>query len=474
MKTLDLKTVAKMAEGELLLGPGCPEGAPVTEIIRDSREASRGRVFVAIKGERLDGHQFTERVLAGGAAAAIVSKPAKELFPQGIPAGKALILVDDTIKALGRLGRAYKRMMEAARPEGIRSIGVTGSVGKTSCKDMIAAALSGGMKTVKTIGNLNNHIGVPLTLLTIEPGTQAAVIEMGMNHFGEIDYVASLAEPEMGVITNVGTAHIENLGSREGIRRAKLEIVPHLKKGPLFVNGDDDMLRAVKDELPLPVKTFGFGEDNDAVIRVSEITDQANLHIVIDYDGETYDTILNTMGRHMAQNAAPAIMAAREVGLTKDEILAGLSRLKPTGHRMEVVRTARFVVIDDTYNANTASMKAAIDALMAVPSKGRRVAILGDMLELGSFSKAEHEEVGRYAADAGVDVLIACGEESAAMPAVAAKAARKPFECHYFATRDILDKNVLSILQDDDIILVKASHGMAFQETLGVIAGTRA
>jgi len=484
MRTLDLKTVAEMAQGTLLTGAGCPESAPITEIIRDSREASRGRVFVAIKGERLDGHQFVERVFAQGAQAAIISKPVQEVFPEGVPAGKALILVEDTVKALGRLGRAYKRLMEEAAPEGIRSVGVTGSVGKTSCKDMIAAALSGGLKTVKTIGNLNNHIGVPLTLLSIERDTRAAVIEMGMNHFGEIDYSASLAEPEMGVITNVGTAHIENLGSREGIRQAKLEIVPHLKKGPLFVNGDDDMLRAVKDELPVAVKTFGFGENNDARILVSEITPQANLHVVIDYAGETYDLRLNTMGRHMALNAAPAIMIGREVGLPKEEILQGLASLEPTGHRMEVVRTGRFVIIDDTYNANPVSMKAAIDALTEVPAKGRRVAVLGDMFELGNYAKAGHGEIGRYAAEAGVDVLVACGPESIEMikaaeavqpeRSAAETAGLKPLECHYFEQREILDKNVLSILQDDDIILLKASHGMAFTETLNVIGGTRA
>ena len=472
-----------MAEGTLILGKGCPESAPVTEIIRDSREASRGRVFVAIKGERLDGHQFVSHVFEDGALGAIVSKSAEELFPEGVPAGKALIRTDDTVKALGLLARAYKRSMEAAAPCGIRSVGVTGSVGKTSCKDMVAAALSGGLNTIKTIGNLNNHIGVPLTLLSIERDTQAAVIEMGMNHFGEIDYSASLAEPEMGVITNIGTAHIENLGSREGIRKAKLEMVPHLKKGPLFVNGDDDMLWAVKDELPVMVKTFGFEDRNDAVIRVSEITADARVHVVIEYEGEIYDTNLNTMGRHMAQNAAPAIMIGREVGLSKEAILRGLDTLKPTGHRMEVVKAGSFVVIDDTYNANPASMKAAIDALMAVPAKGRRVAILGDMFELGAYAKEGHAEIGAYVAKAGVDVLVACGEESAEMiraakaSCVDAEAERgkgEALETHYFESREVLDKNALSILQEDDIILLKASHGMRFTDTLNVIRGTRA
>ena len=204
---------------------------------------------------------------------------------------------------------------------------------------------------------------------------------------------------------------------------------------------------------------------------------------MIEYEGETYDTNLNTMGRHMALNAAPAIMIGREVGLSKEAILRGLDTLKPTGHRMEVVKAGSFVVIDDTYNANPASMKAAIDALMAVPAKGRRVAILGDMFELGDYAKEGHAEIGAYAAKAGVDVLVACGEESAEMiraakalcvDADAEQGERGALETHYFESREVLDKNVLSILQEDDIILLKASHGMRFTDTLNVIRGTRA
>lgn len=456
MRTVTLKEIAAWCGGELIGA----ENGEINSIVSDSRKAGEGALFIAIAGERVDGHRFIPQVIQNGCRAVLSAKKPQEIFAEGLPEECTLILVEDTVKAMGAIGRGYKRSFA------LKTVGITGSVGKTSCKDMVAAALSGGKRTLKTEGNFNNHIGVPLTLLRLDDSVEAAVIEMGMNHFGEIDYLASLAEPDMGVITNVGTAHIEMLGSREGIRKAKLEMVPHLKTGPLFINGDDDMLKEVKDSLGVCVRTFGFAEDNDARILCSEITEDAQLRVVVTYQGENYDFVLNTMGRHMAYNAAPAIMCAKEMGLTKEEILSGFaSCYVPTPHRMTRIRTDRFLILDDTYNANPVSMSAAVDALVEIPGEARRVAVLGDMFELGDYAGEGHYSVGSYVAKCGkVDVLIAVGEEAEAIFKGAIDGGMEEDACIYFPDKDALLKNLLSILKDNDIILLKASHGMAFSD----------
>ncbi|MCF0136075.1 MAG: UDP-N-acetylmuramoyl-tripeptide--D-alanyl-D-alanine ligase [Lachnospiraceae bacterium] len=455
METICLQTLAAWCGGTLRGDPGYE----VRELVRDSREAGPGCLFVAIKGERLDGHDFANDVLAKGAAV-LSSKPARELCPGGVPEGASLILVEDTVKALGAIGRCYKQSM----PPELMTVGITGSVGKTSCKDMIAAALSGGRKTLKTLGNFNNHIGVPLTLLRLDHEVQAAVIEMGMNHFGEIDYAASLACPDMGVITNVGTAHIEMLGSREGIRRAKLEMVPHLTRGPLLINGDDDMLMAVKDSLEVPVETFGFGTHNDGVIRLAEPTPEAGMHMVMTYRGETYDLVVNTLGRHMAYNVIPAIMTAVHFGLSREEILRGLASYEATPHRLQRIPLERYLVIDDTYNANPVSMCAAVDALTWIPGEARRVAILGDMFELGDYTREGHLSVGHHLAETeGVHVILTVGQAAAAIEeGYREKGGKQP--CFHFDTKEDMLKKILSIVHENDIILLKASHGMQFSD----------
>lgn len=444
------------------------EEALITRVVTDSRAAEQGCLFEAIKGERMDGHRFIGSFFEKGGTAALSQLPAAEVCPDGVPEGCALILVPDTLKATGLISKAYKEQFT------IQSIGVTGSVGKTSCKDMIEAALSGGLRTIKTQGNFNNNIGLPLTLFSIDETTEAAVIEMGMNHFGEIDYLASLAKPDMGVITNIGTAHIEMLGSREGIRKAKLEIVPHLRKGPLFINGDDDMLLAVKDQLGISVETFGYGENNDGIVKLVETTEDARLHVVLAYQNEIYDFILNTMGKHMAVNAMPAVMAARHMGLSKEEILRGFAHYKPTPKRMERIQMKDFLVINDTYNANPISVKPALDTLVSLPGETRRVAILGDMYELGDYTKKAHEEVGAFAAghtaDSGkmLDVLVSVGPLSRDAYEKAVQE-RPDLEAYYFESKEALEKNVLSILKENDIILLKASHGVDLSTILDTL-----
>jgi len=428
---------------------GSDEGS-IEEIVRDSREVRQGSLFVAIAGENVDGHQFIASAWERGAKAVLSQKSC------AVPEGCSLLLVPDTLRALGQIASYYRSLFE------LPLVAVTGSVGKTSCKDMVAAALSGGRRTVKTKANFNNHIGVPLTLFQLDHSTQAAVVEMGMNHFGEIDYVAQMAKPNYGIITNIGMSHVENLGSQEGILQAKLELLPHIQgPGPVFLNGDDPLLYGLKGKLDKKVEYFGYQEHNQARVLSVELTEKAHLKLQLAYRGELYDFVLRTMGRHIAYNALPAIMAAVHIGLSKEEILQGLAGYVPTPHRLEAMTSSQYLVIDDTYNASPASMCSALEAMDSIPSSRRRVAVLGDMFELGDYAKAGHEEVGRYVAgQSKAEVLICCGETSRWI--YEAAQGRKELHCYYFPNVPEMEKNLFTILKKDDIILLKASHGMGF------------
>ena len=441
------------ATGAAVWGSGVGE---IQQIVRDSREVKPGSLFVAILGENTDGHQFIPKAWKLGAEAVLAQQGNPYVKEEEIPAGKTVLLVDDTVKAMGLIAADYKRRL------GIRSVAVTGSVGKTSCKDMVAAAISGGLKTAKTQGNFNNHIGVPLTVFGFDSQTEAAVIEMGMNHFGEIDYVAGIVKPDYGIITNIGISHIEFLGSREGILKAKLELVPHIRKGgTIFLNGDDPLLYGMKGRLSVNTEYFGFQEHNDARVRELQLTAQAHLQLKLTYRGEIYEFVLNTMGQHMAYNALPAIMTAVHMGLTKGEILEGLAGYVPTPHRLEVIKAPEYLLLDDTYNASPASMCSALEAMDGIPSNRRRVAILGDMFELGEYAQSGHEEVGRFAAEkTDVSVLVCCGPMARWI--YEAADSRRDLKRYYFEDVEQMEKNLFTILMKDDIILLKASHSMHF------------
>ena len=439
--------------GAQVLGSGIGE---IEMIVRDSREAKPGSLFVAIVGENMDGHKFIPKAWELGAEAVLAQRGNPFVKEEEIPEGKTVLLVEDTIQAMGRIAASYKARL------GIQSVAVTGSVGKTSCKDMVAAAISGGKRTAKTQGNFNNHIGVPLTIFGMDAQTEAAVIEMGMNHFGEIDYVAGIAKPDYAIITNIGISHIEYLGSQEGILKAKLEVVPHIQAGgTLFLNGDDPLLYGMKGKLDVNTEYFGFEEHNDARVLDLQLTAQAHLQLKLTYRGEIYEFVLNTMGKHMAYNALPAIMAAVHMGLSKEEILQGLAGYVPTPHRLEVIHTEEYLLLDDTYNASPASMCGALEAMAAIPSRQRRVAVLGDMFELGEYAKGGHEEVGRHVAEkSDVSVLVCCGPMARWIYDAAAE--RKNLERHYFEDVETMKKNLFTILKKDDIILLKASNSMRF------------
>ncbi len=452
---MEMISIQQMREAcsAAVLGSGAGE---IDNIVRDSREVKTGSLFVAIAGENIDGHKFIPKAWELGAEAVLAQQGNPYVKEEEIPAGKTVLLVEDTIKAMGLIAADYKRRL------GIQSVAVTGSVGKTSCKDMVAAAISGGRRTAKTQGNFNNHIGVPLTIFGFDARTEAAVIEMGMNHFGEIDYVADIAKPNYGIITNIGISHIEYLGSQEGILKAKLELVPHIQAGgTVFLNGDDPLLYGMKGRLNVNTEYFGFGEHNDARVLDLKLTAQAHLQLKLTYRGEIYEFVLNTMGEHMAYNALPAIMTAVHMGLTKEEILQGLAGYVPTPHRLEVIHTPDFLLLDDTYNASPTSMCGAIKAMDSIPSEQRRMAVLGDMFELGEYAKSGHEEVGRYVAEESkTAVLVCCGPMAKWIYDSASS--RADLERYYFEDVQQMEKNLFTILRKDDIILLKASNSMHF------------
>jgi UDP-N-acetylmuramoyl-tripeptide--D-alanyl-D-alanine ligase len=416
---------------------------PVSDIVIDSRRAAPGCLYVPIVGERHDGHAFIDSARQNGASLVL---SAKELDSE------PYILVDDTLSALATVAAAYRQKFD------IPVVGLTGSVGKTSTKEMIASVLSGKFNVLKTSGNLNNETGVPLTLFRLEESHEAAVIEMGTNHFGELGRLSAMVQPDICLFTNIGVAHIENFGSREGILQGKTEMLAHMRPGgKILANGDDDMLLTVPGAV-----LFGFSEQCD--VSASDVQDEGldGMSFTACYRGECVHIRVPSPGIHSVSNALAAIAVGLTLGMSLSELAEGIEAFSSPSGRMNVKRTERFTILDDTYNANTVSMLAAIDVLEKV--EGRRVCILGDMLELGAESREHHEVVGMYAALHNIDLIICVGPESEAMFLGAHDIA--PRRSRYFETQ----KNLLAILplllRESDTVLVKASRGMHLEKTV--------
>ena len=426
-----------------------PEVALVTT---DSREVKPGCIFVAFPGERFDGHDFAARALEQGAAYVVVNHPVP-----GVPEEKA-ILCPDSYHAMMVMGANYRSQYHP------KMVGVTGSVGKTTTKQMTYAALCGFGETIKTEGNQNNELGMPRTLMRLESSTEYAVIEMGMSHAGEIDRLARAARPDVGIITCIGVSHIGNLGSQENICKAKLEICAGLPEGaPLVLNGDDPFLR--KAELPEHVRPvwFSLGDEGADVCALSIQQETDGMSFVLeDHEEGTFMVHIPAMGRHNVANALAAYCAATRLGLDARKVLRGISNFEQTGMRQKIVHSNGVDVIEDCYNANPDSMKAALAMFREYPCK-RRFALLGDMLELGDLSREAHEEVGRQAAESGIDTLITYGEQARRTAVVAA--AKGLTTLHANTYREAADA-LLRLMQPGDALLVKASRGMALEKVL--------
>lgn len=451
METITLAQLLEALHGRLL-GDVSQLDTPISQVETDSRSIHPGTLFLPLVGERFDGHSYINPALEGGAAGCITAYERDSYLP-----GKFYVKVDDTQQALRDLAVWYKNRFP------IPFIGVTGSVGKTTAKDMLAAVLGVKYKVLKTEGNHNNNVGLPLTLLELDSSHQIAVLEMGMDKFGEIDYLADIVKPDVGVITNIGDAHIERLGSRENIFRAKCELLPHIKPdGLLVLNGDDAMLSSLRGKTPVPAVFCGQGEGCDYRAQVTGGDGVSHIHCRMTTPHMDRDIKIPALGEHMIYPALIAAALGERFGLTPDQIEEGINQFVPTRMRMNVLRRgAGITILDDTYNANPQSMRAAISAL--ADSRGsRKVAVLGDMLELGPFAPALHSGVGEYLGTVGIDCLVAVGDEARYI-AEGARDAGVPQVIHCPTREDA--KAVLSqVVAPDSTILVKASRGMKLEE----------
>ena len=424
------------------------DGAPlVAEVSTDSRKITPGCLFIPLRGEKFDGHRFVEGALEAGAAGVICAQLPEQLRPD-----KFYILVADTRLALKELARANRRRYS------IPFVQITGSVGKTTTKEMIATVLSARYNVLKTQGNFNNDIGTPLTLLGLEPEHEAAVIETGMNHFGEIRYLGDLVEPDIAVISNVGDAHIEFLGSREGILQAKSEIFEHLKPGGLAVlNGDDPLLNT----LELPFETLRCGKDGRCSVRVTEVADRgvSGVRCTVETQTRTYHLEIPAPGEHMVYSASMAVAIAERLGLTEEEICRGVAAYRPAGSRMNVIRLAGGrTILDDCYNANPQSVAASLEVL-ARSDSDRKVAVLGDMGELGDLAELAHYNTGALAAMLGIDRVIAIGTLAAD---IARGAEDSGADTLHFATKEEGLAAIREAFGENTVMLIKASHYMNF------------
>ncbi len=421
----------------------------VTSVCTDTRKIVPGCLFVPLAGERFDGHDFLAEALDKGAAGALSARPEDN--------GPRIVSVPDTMEALRRLAAAYKATLN------VRTVAVTGSVGKTTTKEMTAAALSAGFRTQKTAGNFNNEIGVPLTLLSIGPGHEAAVVEMGMSARGEISRLSRMARPDAAVITNIGTAHIEYLGSREEIARAKFEVRDGMKQDSVLVlNGDDKYLFGAEETQGF--RTVYYGVRNpEASFRAEDLrrTEQGTAFRAV-YPGGSVELSLAMAGDHMVYDALAALAAAVSLGVNPALAAKSISGVSPEGMRQRICAMGDVKVILDCYNANPDSMRAALKVLSG--QHGRRVALLGDMLELGYYAERSHTEAGELAA-ACCDVLVAVGRY-ADCTADGARRAGMPRESVYTPERSNAADLLYGILRPGDTVLVKGSRGMKMEEII--------
>lgn len=454
MKNMTLENIEKACGGRYI-GTEAEKKTEVLGVVIDSRQVESGYLFVAIPGEKVDGHKFIPDVFAKGAAAVLSEQQLED------PAGP-YILVESTTKALRDLAEYYRKSLD------IKVVGITGSVGKTSTKEMIASVLSEKYRVLKTEGNYNNEIGLPLTIFKIRAEHEVAVLEMGISEFGEMHRLATMANPDICVITNIGLCHLENLKTRDGILKAKTESFAHLKKdGIAILNGDDDKLstiRQVGDKEPVfygMEEKMEYREDAKKSVYATGVENlglygmQARIHTP---EGE-WDVRIPIPGEHNVYNALAATAVGLSLGLSLDQISSGILKAKTIGGRTNLLNTGSMTVIDDCYNANPVSMKASIDVLAT--AEGRKIAVLGDMGELGENEKKLHYEVGEYLAKKEIDVLFCAGELSEEI-AKAAQKESKTCEVYYFKTRDALLEQLLPFLKKGDTVLVKASHFMEY------------
>lgn len=461
---ITLQQIAGACGGTLCHAEG-REDEKIQGAVLDSRLVEPGYLFFATRGERVDGHSFIPDVVRKGAVCVVCEeKPASEDVPY--------ILVRDSFQALKDIAEAYRKSLS------IPVVGITGSVGKTSTKEFIAGVLSEKYHVLKTEGNFNNEVGLPLTILRIREEHEVAVLEMGISEFGEMHRLSKIARPDICVITNIGQCHLENLGSREGILKAKSEIFDFMnKQGHIVLNGDDDLLSGLDQVHGIRPIRFGINVAGDSAdagdfyhIYATDVVNKGlfGSEAVMHFEGKEYPVKVTLPGRHMVYNALAAACVAGLLDMKVSGICEGIEKVQPVGGRSHIMRTGKYVVIDDCYNANPVSTKAALELLQS--AEGRKVAILGDMFELGAREKELHGEVGKYAVEKEIDILLCVGNLSKYMYEEAMRDWDGVIDVRYFEGKEELPELLPDILTEGDTILVKASHGMHFEEIVEWLA----
>ena len=449
MEAMTVRELLDATGGTLLAGS--PDQT-FTAVETDSRAIHAGALFVALRGEQTDGHKFIAGALENGAAGCLVIDP-----PASVAPGRFCVQVPDTLLAIGEVARAYKAKFH------IPVVGITGSVGKTTTKDMIAAVLGKKFRVLKTEGNFNNELGLPLTLFRLTREDQICVLEMGMNHFGEIDYLTKIVRPDVAVITNIGDAHIENLGSRANILKAKSEIFNYMESGSLAVlNGDDPLLRTLEGNI-LPGIVF-CGEDHQPPYEAKAMKQLGSkgMDCTVKTPKTEFTVTIPALGSHMIYPVLMACAIGEKFGMTGEEMKAGVESFVPTKMRMNVVRQGEVTILDDAYNANPQSMRAALEVLSQTEGT-YRAAVLGDMFELGDLGPDLHRCVGEYAGAVGnIDTLLAVGDLAWHLYDGASQSDLP--QVLYARDKAEAMPMLAEMIRPGAVILVKASRGMHFEE----------
>ena len=445
MQGLNINTVAQACNGKIYTVDSNISNKEFTGVEIDSRNIMEGNLFIATQGERVDGHSFIPSVFEKGALAVICEK-----LPEKMDG--TCILVEDSFQALKDIAKYYRSILD------IKVVGVTGSVGKTSTKEVLASVLSERYCVLKTAGNFNNEVGLPLTVLRIRKEHEIAVLEMGISHFGEMERLAEIAHPDVCVITNIGPCHLEFLGDLDGVLKAKTEMFQYLNpNGFACLNGDDAKLmtiQSVNDKKPV-----FFGKGSNCVVTATDINNKGLLgsEALLHINGQTAHFHIHIPGEHMVQNALCAATVGDAFGLTLEEIVSGIEKAETVKGRSRITDTGKLVVVDDCYNANPVSMKAAISLLETAVS--RKVAILGDMFELGENEEKLHQDVGSFLSHTNINVVICIG---ALAKNIYDQVADSDKQCYYFETKGAFEKELSKIILENDTVLIKASNGMKF------------
>ncbi|NLI60685.1 MAG: UDP-N-acetylmuramoyl-tripeptide--D-alanyl-D-alanine ligase [Clostridiales bacterium] len=456
MGSFTIKQVIEASKGQLLNGDLRQWDTIVKGVSTDTRTIEKGNLFIPLEGENFDGHNFIDKAIEKGAGALLTHRDDGDCL-YDIPT----IKVADTLRALQDLAAFHRRRFS------IPVVAVTGSNGKTTSKDMIALVLSKGYKVLKTQGNLNNEIGLPLTLLGLEESHQVAVVEMGMNHLGEIQRLAQIAKPNIAVITNIGVSHLENLGSRENILKAKLEILDFFtSKDKAILNGDDEFLGKTNKKFPFEVEYYGTEDRADIRATNIEILGEQGISYDLKIGHETCHMEIPVPGKHNVYNSLAAAAVGNILGIEFGDMAAALKTFRPGSMRLNIFTTDSGIrVIDDVYNASPDSMKASIEILKDIGGE-RKIAILGDMLELGNYSHKGHTEVGQVVADKKIDLLLTVGRDSRFIGMGARNSGMSDKNIIHLDCNKDLMKYLGTILNLGDTILVKGSRSMKLEEVV--------